>query len=168
MCEIFNRQLSDDAIAFWIEELTPVYGENLFLALREGMREKWMPSVGSVLERTRALIRSEQWQKKNTMALIADKRLKQLEDQKKAEWSALTQQQRDTYNKLDDERWGKIFGIFMPGGVEKKRDDENRGMSFFRAQGENEKNEILKARYRELSEAEYASHVPAAEVFGGD
>jgi hypothetical protein len=59
MCEIFNRQLSDDAVAFWIEELTPHYGPHLFTALREGMREKWMPSVGSVIDRATSLARTE-------------------------------------------------------------------------------------------------------------
>jgi hypothetical protein len=51
MAEMFNRNLSDDAMGFWLAELAPHYGPHLFEAMREAMRGKWMPSVDDVVER---------------------------------------------------------------------------------------------------------------------
>jgi len=53
LAEAFNRTLSDDLVAFWVEELAPHYGENLFEAMRASMCEKWMPSINELLERER-------------------------------------------------------------------------------------------------------------------
>lgn len=53
MAEAHNRVLSDDLVAFWVEELAPHYGSILFDSMHATMREKWMPSVKEVLEPVR-------------------------------------------------------------------------------------------------------------------
>ncbi len=148
MCEIFNRQLSDDAVAFWMEELTTVYGEHLFTALREGMREKWMPSVGSVLERARALMSREESDKRQARRRKLDTRAAELDKIKKAEWDALPEEQREKFNAEWDAFWLKRTGNHRQGGEYARRSKEpRRGMGRFRSSVGDEMQKIQEEKY---------------------
>lgn len=54
MAEIFNRKLSDGAVAFWVEELFPHYGSRLGESMREAMRDKFMPAINAIIENVKA------------------------------------------------------------------------------------------------------------------
>ncbi len=48
--EIHSKTLSDEALALWMESLTPTYSPATIVALKAGCREKWFPGLGWVME----------------------------------------------------------------------------------------------------------------------
>lgn len=132
MCELFNRQLSDDAIAFWIEELQPIYGPHLFEALRVGCREKWMPSVGWVIDKAEEFKRLEENRKReeefNRKNELLKAEYEKAKEKRNEDWNLLTQEQRDKYNSEYDV-WKNSVSVYYRSML---RSDDGRGIDRFR------------------------------------
>jgi hypothetical protein len=88
MAEMANRKISDEALEFWIAELSPRYDEHMRQALDWGAKQKFMPSVTEIQEKaTDAMLRSHE-------------RLKQAQrDAEHASCAAMTEEQRQASDK---------------------------------------------------------------------
>lgn len=58
--EVYSRRISDRALLLWVEKLTPLIGPELDRVLEESLTQKAMPTLGDLLEMTRASIRRNQ------------------------------------------------------------------------------------------------------------
>jgi hypothetical protein len=122
MCEIFNRQLSDDAMQFWMEELQPHYGPFLVEAIRAGCREKWMPSIGWVIECAEAKRKTERRKQEAERKATEDREIREANAARLEKWNALTQEERNDANADFDKAWDK-FGF----SFKWRQNDPDRG-----------------------------------------
>jgi hypothetical protein len=133
MCELFNRKLSDDAVAFWMEELTPAYGPHLFEALRLACRETWMPSVGWVLSTAERLERQERERQRDEDRERRKREYEAAIEQRKRQWDALSQEERDRYNAAFDAMRAELKRAYSGASMLSWLDsDPNRGIGSYR------------------------------------
>mgnify|MGYP001587251162 CR=1 FL=1 len=132
MCELFNRQLGDDAVAFWIAELSPFYGDHLFEALRQACLEKWMPGVGWVIDKAKWLKEAEENQKRHEENERRKKNHEAEIKKREEDWEQLSQEQRNSFNAIFDEAQAELRRMY-PNATAWMASDGSRGIARFRA-----------------------------------
>lgn len=94
MAEMANRKISDEALGFWIAELSPRYDEHMRQALEWGAKQKFMPSVSEIQDKATDLMlkwreRLEQAEREAEHARIATQRAAMTDEQRAANDAAM-------------------------------------------------------------------------------